>query len=374
MKTITIFDRATFSVQSQRQYTDEGFLVVPGRVARTGVQEYLAKELGMSDRKPNDIIKVNRPADSVFDEESLATYNGADITIEHPDTFVDVDTYSQLSAGVVRGAGVQDGDFVLCELIIKDKKAIEAVEAGKVQLSAGYTAEYVEANDNEPFDLIQRNIKINHVALVDRARAGAQARLFDHKGKRAMKITLDSDRTVELEDGATATLISDSLDRLNQRATDAEADVEKKQATIDAQAEEIAELKKSTSDEAVTARIKTVTDTLVLAKKIAGGEFTCDSVIVADIQREALKVVRDSVDWDDKSDIYVQASFDAAAEKAEEMDEDEEEMEDGEYMDSRNRFARDVQGIKDSKPTDKPEPSAYQKFKDGQANAWKQGE
>lgn len=40
----TVFDRAGYRI-TQREYTDEGFLKVPGRVARTGIQEYLAREL-----------------------------------------------------------------------------------------------------------------------------------------------------------------------------------------------------------------------------------------------------------------------------------------------------------------------------------------
>ena len=361
---LTVFDRTTFSVDSKREYTDEGFLKVPGRVARTGVQEYLACELGITDRKPNDIIKVMRPAEQVFSADSLATYDGADITIEHPGSFVDADNYSQVSAGVVRGAGRQDGDFVLCNLLIKDKDGIAAVESGKVQLSAGYTSEYVKAGDSDPYDFIQTDIKINHVALVDRARAGAQARLFDHHhGAREMtKITLDSDRTVEIEDGATATLVTDSIDRLTKRATDAESKNDAQQATIDAQAEEITALKAKSSDEAIEAQVKAIAVTIDTARKIAGPDFTCDSLVVADIQRAALTKVRDSVEWTEKSVDYVQAAFDMAAEKS-----DEEEEEEGKTKDSYKQLAQDAA----KQPADKQTVSAYDGFKNQLGNAWK---
>ena len=178
---IKVCDRISYAVNSKRTYTDEGFLIVPGRVARTGTQEYLASELGLTDRNPNDIIVVNRPESAVFEQASLDSYDGSDITIEHPSAMVDADSHGLVSKGAIRGIGTRDGDFVGVELVIKSRDAITAVETGKVQLSAGYTAIYDDAPDDSPFDFIQREIRINHVALVDRARAGAQARLFDNK-------------------------------------------------------------------------------------------------------------------------------------------------------------------------------------------------
>ena len=46
MMLLTTNDR--YTLNSQREFTDEGYLKVPGHAARTGVQEYLAKELGIS--------------------------------------------------------------------------------------------------------------------------------------------------------------------------------------------------------------------------------------------------------------------------------------------------------------------------------------
>ena len=40
------------------KFTQEGFLVAEPRVARTGIQEYTAAELGLRDRAPGEVIKV----------------------------------------------------------------------------------------------------------------------------------------------------------------------------------------------------------------------------------------------------------------------------------------------------------------------------
>lgn len=58
---ITIRDRVTFPVPSLREITPEGYLKVPGRVARVGIQQYLASELGLTDRPPGQIVNVYLP-------------------------------------------------------------------------------------------------------------------------------------------------------------------------------------------------------------------------------------------------------------------------------------------------------------------------
>lgn len=374
MPRISVIDRVSYNI-TKRTYTDEGFLVVPGRVARTGIQQYLASELGLTDRKPNELINVYRPAEEVFHPDSLASYDASDVTIEHPNEMVSADNYNSTSAGVVRGEATQDGDFVLANMIIKSKDAIDAVESGKVQLSAGYTALYDDTPgitpEGEPYDFVQRDIKINHVALVDRARAGAQARLYDNQGERAMKhkIILDSGSAIEIEDSTTATLVNDSIARLKQAVKDMGTKAEKKQAEADMMKEELDMEKEKSSEDSMSKRIELITKAKDAAIKVAGKTFACDSINIPTIQRAALAMVRDSIDWADKSDVYVQAAFDMAEEKkAEDMEEDMEE-EKGAH-DSLKQLANDAAVTTTTKDAE-PVKSAYQKFKDSQANMHK---
>lgn len=371
MKRILVVDRTTYGMTgTKREYTDEGFLLVPGRVARTGIQQYLASELGLTDRQPNDLVNVYRPAEEVFHPDSLASYDTSDITIEHPTEMVNADNYQSNTAGVVRGGGVKDGDFVRANLIIKSKDAINAVETGKAQLSAGYTALYDDTPgvtpDGQKYDFVQRDIKINHVALVDRARAGAQARLFDNHGESSMKykLNLDSGAEVMVEDSATATLVNDTISRLTKQVTDAEAKAEKAEAKADMTEEELKKEKLKSSDSAIKERVEAIATVNDSARKIAGKDFTCDSVDVLAIQRAALKTVRDSVDWDDKADAYVQAAFDMQKE----LDVKDEKA----VTDSYNGLAND--GAGEQKQAKDAKPSPYQQFKDSQAVAWKGGQ
>lgn len=320
---ITINDRKSFALNSQRVYTDEGFLRVPGKAARTGIQEYLASELGLKDRAPNDIVRVYRPAEEVFNDESLQSYLGADVTNNHPSTLVNASTYRNTSVGVVTSVGRQDGDFVIVDMVIKDKDAIKAVETGKCELSAGYTAVYDNTPgttpEGEPYDFRQTQIKINHVAIVDRARAGAMARIFDEeRGRVMLKIDICDGVSIEVEDAKQAEAIQFVVSKSKeaQAALDAaSAKTDAVQAQLDSANEKIAELTAQVGDEAIKARVEAIAKVAGDARKVAGDEFTCDSVDPVEIKRAALAVKRPSVDWADKSAAYVEAAFDMAVEE-----------------------------------------------------------
>lgn len=364
---ITVQDKSTYRI-THREYTDEGFLRVPGRVARTGIQDYLRSELGL-DGNPNEIVKVYRSPEEVFKPESLDSYDASDITLNHPSGLVTSEIYRKVVSGVVRGKGVQDTEdnaFVKCDLIVKDKASIDAVNSGKCELSAGYTAEYIHSPgvtaDGEHYDYVQRDIRINHVAIVERARAGAQARIFDHnhKGITMSKIVLDSGKTVEVQDEATALLVTDTIERLTKKVKDAEAMAETEKAKADAKDEELVEAKKASSDEAIKLRVTAIADCQTQARKIAGDEFTCDSVDILTIQRSALKAKRPSVDWDAKSEAYVQASFDMAIE-------DPKSTTDSAVVEQLKQVAKD--GADPVKT--QPKVSAYDAYKVSQANAYK---
>ncbi|WMN54830.1 DUF2213 domain-containing protein [Vibrio fluvialis] len=171
-------NRHTFDFQSSRTYTPEGFLRVSGRAAKTGIQEYLACELELTDREPNAVVRVMRFADDVFKQSALNSYIGVDITIEHPETFVSSETFKNSSVGLVTAAK-RDGDFVLVDMIVKDQSAIDAIHSGKVELSAGYQCHYEQAPQGARYDFIQRDIRVNHLAITNSARGGSQVRLAD---------------------------------------------------------------------------------------------------------------------------------------------------------------------------------------------------
>lgn len=367
MTKILLKDRSTIPLVpgSVRVITDEGFLKVPGRVAKAGnVQQYLASELELTDRAPTDVVNVYRPPESVFDADSLASYDNADVTVEHPDDLVTADTYREVSVGHAISGGRQEGEFVVVDLLIKDGAAIKAIDSGKAELSAGYLAEYVHqpgvTPDGTPYEFIQRGIRVNHIALCDHARAGREARLFDHKAAKEAgmpyKVTLDKGIKVEVADEQTQTLVQSTLDSLRkqvadaqQAVKDAEAAKEKAEAEKDATDEENKELKEKASEDAISARVSEVIGSMDSARKLAGAEFATDSVSPIAIMRAALDAAevpcKRHETWDKAPEAYVQAAFDVAVEKKEAEDEEEEKAK-AKTGDSHRALGADLSKVK----------------------------
>lgn len=166
--------------------TAEGYLIATARVARTGVQQYLASELGdvaaAAGFKPNDVVRVLRSEKEVFDEASLRTITRLPVTIDHPKEHVTADNWSKLSVGEVGDAYATEPEWIVVNPMIKDAAATKAAKTTHKQISMGYTANIVEYGDKAIADFEQKTIRYNHLALVPKGRAGDMARIADSWG------------------------------------------------------------------------------------------------------------------------------------------------------------------------------------------------
>lgn len=151
-------------------FTDEGYLVDHPIVTSTGIFEYTNPD-GSTRRE------LRLPED-VFAEASLKSYKGKPIIITHDAGYVDKENVEDETIGTILSEGYQDGDDVRAEIIIHDTDAMK--RSGLRELSLGYNLRLDETPgvwNGQPYDAIQRDITINHLALVGSARAGEQARL-----------------------------------------------------------------------------------------------------------------------------------------------------------------------------------------------------
>ena len=161
--------------------TPENFLLckdVP--MTRTG--EFIYKKGEVPIEEDNyGIIRIQRDSDEVFAETAIASCLGKPITINHPDGFVDSSNWKELAVGNVqnvrRGEGNQK-DLLLGDLLVTDSNAIELVKAGLREISLGYDAEYSQISKGLGK---QTQIKMNHVALVMKGRAGSRCKINDKK-------------------------------------------------------------------------------------------------------------------------------------------------------------------------------------------------
>ena len=149
-----------------------GWLRVDGHLTRTGVFEYM---------NPNGSIRREyRPADEVFKADSLESFALVPLTNNHPPEALNATNTKAFAVGNVGETIRQDTDHVRATIVITDGDAARAAESGKTALSCGYSCDLDETPgtfNGERYDAIQRNIRGNHVALVDSARAGPTAKI-----------------------------------------------------------------------------------------------------------------------------------------------------------------------------------------------------
>lgn len=157
----------------------EGFLIcrsVP--IARIGKMEYLARELGL-DGDPERLVTVNRYPEDVFSEAAIASFEGKDITDNHPPGMLDANSSSAFSRGHIQNVR-RDGDNLVADLVIKDPALANDVRNGvKREVSCGYHCDFVPDGDGYK----QINIRGNHVAVVPNGRAGAAISIQDSAEK-----------------------------------------------------------------------------------------------------------------------------------------------------------------------------------------------
>lgn len=160
------------SLRPPRRLAD-GRLRADGYLTRTGVFTYLNPD-GSQRRE-------YRPEAEVFRADSLTTFADAIVTDDHPATLVTADNAKQVQVGHVSGQPRRDGDYVAATLVVSDAETIRKIESGKVQLSCGYECDLDPtpgvAPTGERYDAVQTNIRGNHVAIVEMARAGEAARI-----------------------------------------------------------------------------------------------------------------------------------------------------------------------------------------------------
>lgn len=178
---VQLFDTLTLDTPKR---TSDGYLAVRAKAARVGIYDYLASEVGAPADKfqPGDTVRIYRDAAEVFAPEAVRSFIGKPITDDHPRDAVTADNWKRHARGTVMGA-MRDGDYLAFDLVLMDKQAIAAVDGGKRELSNGYQSQLDwtggTAPDGQRYDARQTAIRGNHVALVDRGRAGPNCAISD---------------------------------------------------------------------------------------------------------------------------------------------------------------------------------------------------
>jgi hypothetical protein len=246
-------DRLTLDAPKR---TRDGYLAVRAKAARTGVFDYAGSEVDPNNEhglRDKAVVKVLRDAATVFDTAAVHSFIGKPITDDHPREAVTSGNWRDHARGTIMGAKWEEGGYLAFDLLLTDAEAIAKVDAGKRELSNGYGAELefgdFTAPDGTVCDARQKSIVGNHVALVDRGRAGPACAITDAKPC----ASIPSDILDSLKEKPVKTMLIDGLTVDVSNADTAEATIKTLLAARDAATGTVKELQdKAVADAAAT--------------------------------------------------------------------------------------------------------------------------
>lgn len=157
---------------STQRLTPEGFLLceaVP--IANLSELLYAPGEVPVQPG-PDSLIRITRDEGVLMAPQTLASFEGKPITLDHPDEDVNPTNWRYLAVGTLRNVRRGEGehsDKVIADMLIQDQRAISQVRDGLREVSCGYEAEYEDLGGGRGR---QMSITGNHVALVRRGRCG----------------------------------------------------------------------------------------------------------------------------------------------------------------------------------------------------------
>ena len=334
---------------------DGEMVTLDATFTRSGIFLYMKQD--------GTVSRELRPEDEVFKEDSMQSLRLKPLTNSHPPENLTTKTAKQFVVGSVGETITKVDDIFLAgKISVIDEDTIIAVESGKSELSCGYKC----VMDNTPgiwngqqYDAVQRNIKYNHVAIVDRGRAGKDVKIkldsgdaimFDKNNEeenmfkvkidgKEYDVTEDVKNAFDAQSKKDATILAElqakadeaaatktKLDATEQELTELKAqkadskEVDVLQAKFDALTEKSKELqaKADSFDKEVNSKVSQRIKLYSAAKTVCDDETIkkLDSMSDSEIKK-AVIATQTKTDMTDKSETYIDVRFDEALENLE---------------------------------------------------------
>lgn len=205
-----------------RKIDENGYLLVENNpLTKEGVFPYSGAQIGLE--PPDRIFKVYRPAEELQKPETLKSFELAPFINEHAmlgDYGVPAESKGVL--GVV-GQNVKfNAPYLTADIKIFGNKMKDLLERGKNNISAGYSFDLDNTSGNfngENYDCIQRNIRCNHIALVQEGRCGKDVRVLDKNDiiPDALPLNLNNgDKNMQISSEELSQLVKNLTERVDK--------------------------------------------------------------------------------------------------------------------------------------------------------------
>lgn len=314
MADVLRFDQS--SMGSAQIDADTGWIRDSPILTRCGIFSYT--------RRDGRVVREYRPADEVFHKDSLASLRGVPMTVDHPGKMVGAKDKVQ-TIGTALSEGRQDGNDLRGDIIIHTPHAIGT----RRDLSLGYKVRLDETPgifEGQPYDVVQRNIRYNHLAVVNSGRAGNSRLRLDSEGNQDYDETERNDSMSDTVNTASVRIdgieykvppqVKVAFDKSETALTAekgrADTSDAMKDTAIAAQKKAEGEIEQVRKDAATNVRARLELEAKAKDLKV---EFKADAKD-RDIKEAVIRKVRndDKLVLTEKSDGYVDAAYELALE------------------------------------------------------------
>lgn len=188
-----------------KKVDDNGWWIIKDNpLSKVGIFPYLGKQIDDS-LEPNKIYRVFRPAEELLNEETVKSFHLVPLINDHEMLGKDYEPAEEKGIdGIVSNPRPAHGDMLIGDIKIFSEKMMDDIKHGKKELSMGYTCTYDLTPgkwDGQPYDVVQRDLRGNHVALVDRGRMGSDVRVYDkHLCCDSMDVSVKKAKKIKSQD------------------------------------------------------------------------------------------------------------------------------------------------------------------------------
>lgn len=171
------------TAQDRKKTDHNGYWYIEDNpISRAGVFQYLGSQIS-EELEPDRLYNVYRPAEELFNPEAMKSFELIPFVNDHEMLGKGQTPAEEYGVHGVLGEKIgRKGDMLTADIKIYSEALKDEINNGKKELSLGYYCDYdltPGTYKGQHYDAVQRNLRGNHIALVDKGRMGHDVRVMD---------------------------------------------------------------------------------------------------------------------------------------------------------------------------------------------------